>query len=48
MQSEISFLQDYIKILDDGYELEERMLTNIEVASNYVSREWALAEPKAN
>ncbi len=46
LQSEILFLQDYTKILDDGYELEQRMLTNIEVAANYISSEWELGQPK--
>ena len=44
--SEVNFLKDYIKVLDDGYELEDRMLTNIEVAVDYILGEWELSNPK--
>lgn len=44
--SEISFCQDFVKILDEGYELEQWMLTNIEGAVNYITKDWDLANPK--
>jgi hypothetical protein len=31
---------------DEGYELEARMLTNIEAAVGYISNEWDLGQPK--
>lgn len=37
---------DFIKILDEGYELEQRMLSTIEGAVLYISRDWKLADPK--
>lgn len=46
MVSEINFLMDFVKILDDDNDMQPRMiLTNIEVAANYISKEWELAQP---
>lgn len=37
---------DYLKILDEGYELEQWMLSTIEGAVNYISKDWDLSKPK--
>lgn len=37
---------DFIKIIDEGYELEQWMLSTIEGATLYISWDWDLANPK--
>lgn len=44
--SEIQFLMDFLKILDEGYELEQWMLSTIEGAVLYISKDWDLSNPK--
>jgi hypothetical protein len=40
LQTEINFLEDYINLVEKGLERELRLITNIQVAHQYICHEW--------
>ena len=43
--SEINLLMDYVKLLDDGYDLECRLLSNVEAAVGFIASDWVMSMP---
>ncbi len=38
--SEINLIEDYLRIYDKGFDLEKKLLTNLDVSVKYINVEW--------